>query len=74
MSEGFGYSDQAYVGELLRKVSSGEIPTRPGVRHVIVEHDSWCPKLLGIGSCVCRPTVRLANRRERRALAKGQRP
>lgn len=71
---GFDYAHQPYVGELLRKTRSGEIPTDPGVRLVIVEHDSWCPKLLGIGPCVCRPIVRNANRKERRALAKGKRP
>jgi hypothetical protein len=61
----YGYLNQPYVEDLLG------IDAKPGeVRHVMIEHDDWCPALLGTGYCVCRPVVRPPNREERRRIAR----
>ena len=68
MSGDYGYPDQPYLAELLRLVAEGQLETRPGLQHVIIEHDDWCPLLLNTGPCICRPVVREPNRKERRKL------
>jgi hypothetical protein len=47
------YFQQPYV----RKVLEATRNAAPGLRHVCVFHDSWCPLLSGIGPCACRPEV-----------------
>lgn len=64
----YDYSDQPYLAELLRHVAEGKLETQPGLYHVMIEHDDWCPLLLGTGPCICSPVVRNPNRKERRRL------
>lgn len=66
MSEKFSYENQPYVAEIVKYLSAH--PAKPGLHHIITEHDDWCPLLLGTGPCICRPVVRTANRKERRKL------
>lgn len=71
-NEEYGYENQPYIAELLKFISEHPVTT-PGLHHTIVEHDDWCPLLLGTGPCVCRPVVRSPNRKERRRMkAKGR--
>lgn len=69
MSE-FDYFDQSYVQDMLRHLAD----IRPGeVRHVMIEHDDWCPALLGTGYCICHPNVRSPKREELRWLRQMER-
>ena len=54
-----GYQEKA-IGFGLKMVAKNG----PGVYHLIVEHDSDCPKLLGTGPCNCDANVRLARNDE----------
>jgi len=47
------YLRQPYV----RKVVEASRGLAPGLSHIGVFHDSWCPLLRGIGPCACRPEV-----------------
>lgn len=69
MSEEFGYENQPYVAELMKFISAN--PTlKPGLHHIQIGHDEWCPLLLGTGPCICLPVVCSPNRKERRATKK----
>lgn len=61
---GYSYQNQPYVTDLLNI----PMPKAGEIQHVMVEHDDWCPLLLGKGLCVCRPQIRKMNRAERRRM------
>lgn len=66
----YRYEDQPYIRPL-RALGEKIVTTgKPGLHHVVVEHDGWCPALAGAGLCICAPVVRVANRAERRRLRK----
>ena len=66
--EQFVAMDQPFVTDLLKRMR--ELQGKPGLHHTIIEHDDWCPLLLGTGPCICRPVVRSPNRAERRRMKK----
>jgi hypothetical protein len=46
------------VAKALRRKLGPHPP--PGIYHVAVAHDAWCPKLKG-GRCTCQPEVRIGD-------------
>lgn len=72
MNQEFSYENQPYVAELMKFINAN--PAKPGLCHVVIEHDDWCSALLGTGPCICRPVVRTANRKERRKLKATSKP
>ena len=46
------------VEKLLDLIRKGRV--RPGVHHILVEHDHWCALLHGVGPCNCDPDIRHA--------------
>lgn len=68
----YSYTDQPYLAELFRYIA--EHPPKPGtINHVMIEHDDWCPALLGTGYCICRPAVRPPKREKLRRLRQMER-
>lgn len=68
----YSYTDQPYLAEVFRYIA--EHPPKPGsINHIFIEHDDWCPALLGTGYCICRPAVRPPKREELRRLRQMER-
>lgn len=50
-----------YIRQILDAWARGEIDRTPGLQHIDVMHDDWCPKLHG-GLCTCKPEIRVRPR------------